>query len=32
MDAGLKFDTHAKKGINGQQFAEFIIGSGIKIL
>jgi len=29
MDAGLKFDTHAKKGINPQQFAEYIIGSGM---
>lgn len=29
IDAGLKFDQHAKKGILAQQFAEYLIGSGL---
>lgn len=28
IDAGLKFDQHAKKGIPSLQFAEYLIGSG----
>jgi len=28
IDAGLKFDLHAKKGISSLQFAEYLIGSG----
>jgi len=29
IDAGLKFDQHAKKGIPSLQFAEYLIGSGL---